>query len=524
MLPGLAAFIILAAICASPAHADGGLMIYDPNAQLWRLQEMNNQLCVINHDKGEERLLLSIHTDALQGERAVWIFPVPAKPDGVTIDVFKSFPILKGHNVERLSGSVIDGVFSYMRLTQIYSFPFAGKYLPVFLGHYRVMARLGDFEGVDVHQRLEKMGLTTELITARDGTRLADYLTAKDLTLPPDIKSVFDEYLGQEYSFVISWISDVEKFNQEAKKVTEYQYRYGGHDQGNAFYSLSVSISFPSEKIYFPMRLTSVYGDTVIPMTVYVTKYVAPEISLGKSLRVSYLINNSRYDVPEELKSFFNGKTSLKNQGYTEISINAPSRLLTEDLWMTEKVPAKIAFADFIFRYFWAWGVAVFILLSCLSSWLAGMVAFRKYQPSKVRFALFGLYNFFTLIGFTIAAHRLKIDDRLTRKTEAPQPKVSFRSAAKVSAAISAVMDVSILGFMIFSTGTRFHPGHLLFLAVAFLIFFLALFPFVYVFMNNRHVRNYVLLFTAFFMVMSILAQAGLKAYSWILLGVNYGP
>ena len=41
----------------------------------------------------------------------------------------------------------------------------------------------------------------------------------KGLELPPDSKSILDEYIGEEYTFVVSWIFDIEKFKNESATV-----------------------------------------------------------------------------------------------------------------------------------------------------------------------------------------------------------------------------------------------------------------------------------------------------------------
>ena len=56
------------------------------------------------------------------------------------------------------------------------------------------------------------MGLTSELITAKHDVALYTYLANKGLELPVESMAVIEGYIGQEYSFVVSWISDVEEF------------------------------------------------------------------------------------------------------------------------------------------------------------------------------------------------------------------------------------------------------------------------------------------------------------------------
>ncbi len=266
-------------------------------------------------------------------------------------------------------------------------------------------------EGVTIHEHIEKMGLTTELVSAKESNALYNYLTNKGLDLPSDSKAILDEYIGKEYSFVVSWISDVEKFKQESATTDRY---------GRTINTVGVSITFPTDKIYFPLKPTSIYGSTKVPILIYVMGHVTPELypEIRQESQVNYFVQGY-YTVSPEFSSFFNGKTTIQDLKYTKIKINTPSKYLTEDLWIRDSAPADIALADFINRSVWIWGIIFFILSSCLASLFSGMVVFRKDQISKKKFALFGLWNFLTLIGFAIASIFLrtkKLESKLEQK------------------------------------------------------------------------------------------------------------
>ncbi|MEA3343434.1 MAG: hypothetical protein U9Q92_04660, partial [archaeon] len=435
----------------------------------------DKQFCAINYEDGFQNMILAVDTsEKLRGEKAVWIFPVPAEPEKATINLLKGFPRLYGYDVEEEAKESISGTFMAMRCTQVYTFPLV--ILQFSLSKMSAGAFGGDISGITVHQRVEKMGLTTELISAVDTQSFSDYLTRKDLELPDDFKSILDEYIGQEYSFVITWISDFEYFRQqnpisyisdlvEEGKISEaksflkslsfdnyseekYIYelieetlddnsletfdseareefvsdrlrifeRHLGFGKGN---TIGVFIGFPTEKIYYPLKPTSVYGDTKIPMVIYVMGHVTPELypeikTMGLSLssetkdkQVNYFVER-HYDVPDELSPFFNGKTEIENLKYTKIKIDTPSKYLTRDLWIKDNAPLKLKIADFVVRYPFWYGLFFFIVCSCLASLFAGTVLFKDTNISKRNFALLGLFNFLTLIGFGIASYLLR--------------------------------------------------------------------------------------------------------------------
>lgn len=376
--------------------ADGGLVIYDPDMFGWELQDMDQQLCAINYENGFENMLLSVDVSELHGEKAVWIFPVPAEPDKTVIDIIKGFPRLWGYDLKEITDDNISGAFSLMRLSQVYTFPFVFLFGFGGIGKEAESTGAGDIGEVTVHEHIEKMGLTTELVTTEDGNAFYNYLTDKKLEMPSNLKSILENYIGEEYSFVISWISDIEKFKQESATKDRY---------GRIINTIGVSITFPADKIYFPLKPTSVYGSQKVPILIYVMGHVTPELYLEikKESQVNYFVQKY-YNVPNELSSFFNGKTRLEDLKYTKIKINTPSKYLTEDLWIKDSAPADVVLADFVNRYVWIWGIVFFILSSCLASMFAGIITFRKDQPDKKKFALFGLWNFLTLIGFAVAS------------------------------------------------------------------------------------------------------------------------
>ena len=321
--------------------ADGVIHIYDED--IWSLFDEEQQFCAINFNDGYQKMLLTVNTGKkLTGDKAVWIFPVPAQPEKTVINVQKGFPLFLGYDIEERASETISVVFSLMRLSQIY---------PIFSFFFLIGggAESEEFsDEVTVHESMEKMGLSTELVSATDGTVLANYINSKGLDLQKATTSILDEYTGKEYSFVISWISDVDKFKREQGKTEGNGYREGW--TGNA---IGVYIAFPTEKIYYPLKPTSVYGFKKVPDVIYVLEYVTPELYKGirTDTEIQYFFQN-RLNVPEELEEFFSGyHTSngqkkdiiVKDVKYTKIKVNPPAIYLTQDLWMevSVRIPVK---------------------------------------------------------------------------------------------------------------------------------------------------------------------------------------
>lgn len=157
-----------------------------------------------------------------------------------------------------------------MRVSQIYTLPF-------WFSFATIVGEVGDNldieEKIIIHEHIEKMGLATELVTAKDENTFYNYLEEKGLDLPPDSKLILNKYIGEEYTFVVSWIFDVEEFKKESATEDVYD-RYGIYDSTSSLSTVGVSIKFPTEKIFFPLKPTSIYGSQKVPILIYVMDHI----------------------------------------------------------------------------------------------------------------------------------------------------------------------------------------------------------------------------------------------------------
>jgi len=518
----LSLFIII--LCFSllipAASADGFIHIYDED--MWGLFDEEQQFCAINYKNGLQNMILTVSTgQKLTGEKAVWIFPIPAKPDKTSINIIKGFPELLGYNTEERTEQSVSEVFMIIRLSQIYTFPFALTMMMTKgtseFGEYFGRNYDGLTKGTVVYESIEKMGLTTELVSATNGSSLANYVASKGLNLPESSKSILDEYVNQEYSFVISWISDIEKFKQEQGELMGRY--YPGGRTGSL---IGVFITFPTERLYYPLKPTSVYGDKRVPAVIYVLDYVEPELYKGikADTKIDYFFEN-RLVAPEELGDFFAGyekETSdyyamegrkqgfvVTNVKYTKIKVNASSKDLTRDLWMDVSTPIKVKVADFINRSGLVYGLIFFILCSCLASLFSGMIIFRYRRISKIRFLFFGLWNFLTLLGFSIASF-IKIDAKPNESKKIKNDNSSFKKIIIKTLLISLVIPIL---FLILFTGMLRHWYFeiLIPLFIIYIVTSLFVAPFVWGYYKNKKIMKFIILFTVLFMILTIISQ-----------------
>lgn len=560
----LICFCLLTISCFPDVNADGGMMMLKEDR--WEMLDEEQQLCAINYNQGIQNMILSVNTgEEITGEKAVWIFPVPAKPEKTVINIVKEFPELNGYDVEYRAENSVSDIFDFIRGTQIYSLPLLilqGSMMSK--GGFDSLgmespASINGIEGVTVHESIEKSGLTTELVSAIDSNSFSNYLISKDLDVPPNFKSILDDYIGEEYSFVISWISDVEKFKleqpegyiislledgeiDEAKELFDVlpydSEKYGFYYYLNSIFEnidkgrdieeyhikllkemrgtgniLSVFISFPTDRIYYPLKPTSVYGSKRVPALIYVMDYVKPELypEIKAYSEIDYFFREN-FDVPEELSNFFAG-TDTKDLKYTKIKINPPSKYLTEDLWIREGAPFKVFLADSVNRFPFWFGLFFFVVCSCLASLLSGIIIFGIKGVSKLKFMLFGLWNFLTLIGFSVAAYANKIDVKFTELQEIQQGRTLFGKIL-IKTFLIGLISIFLFLLLFLFTGSSFRYWYSnvvipMMIIYAFTIVLIA--PFVVGYYKNKRIIKFVILFTVLFTLLTVLFQYLLK-------------
>ncbi len=343
-----------------PAHADGSVSVYHYDESMrgeWRYGYEQQQLCMINYQGGVERMMLSIDADT-GGDQAVWIFPVPAPPEQVGLDITGGFPVLQGVTVESKAKGAVEDAFMAIAGSQIFTVPF---YL--FSAATAGGGSGGVEQGVTVHQHLEKMGLTSELVSAEDVPALQAYLAGYGLDLSADSGSMLNDYIGRRFSFVVTWMSDPAK--------TAAGTGSGGGSSGKTIWSLGVYVSFPTSEIYFPLKPTAVYGDTMVPLLLYVFGSVTPELypeiersrfdergnysqktglSAGSGSDVEYFCQDY-LSLPGDASLLFDGKDLQRNVQYTRIRISLPSKYFVDDLWINPAAPARIKVQSFLGDY-----------------------------------------------------------------------------------------------------------------------------------------------------------------------------
>jgi hypothetical protein len=387
----------------------------------WNLQPENQQIAAIHYEEGMENLLLSITTDdSLAGEQAVWIYPIPSSPDRVSIDVISGYPELHGRDVEvdasRTAVTISGWLTAYATapVGLMYGFPVlfllsgmgmasepGTKGASLGIGHSDSLSN-NDPDAITVYSRVDRMGVASELITAKNADALHQYLKTKGMEDPETSAASLDGYIGKDYSFVITTISNISQFKTESAATKTH--------------IIGSFVKFPTDQIYFPLIPTRVYGSRQIPVLLYVTGHVTP--NLYASIRANATTNyytQAVYSPPGDLEPFFNNNQHASQLDYTKIKITTPSDTFTEDLWIDNNPPLIFSIKKGVHTNPWLAGILLFVILSLVAGLAAGTLWFRKRPVPKKTLLVLGLGNCLTMAGF-VAATRLALENRVDER------------------------------------------------------------------------------------------------------------
>jgi len=304
------------------SKADGGVFYLDPYSDRWDVLDESSQEAIITHRDGIERMMIAVGIEeSTQDYRdAVWIFPIPSNPKSVKLDVISEMPEISGEDVVMEAQRIISAKKYSLYASQVYTWPLVlvsnamlGGISPG--GGIDVGGGLSGTRGIRgrdavvVHSRLNKLGITSEVITAKTSAGIQNYLKRKGFEVNNLSTLMLGDYVGNEYSFVVSWISPSRGLGLTATQR--------GTKRG-------LSVSFPTKDIYYPLKPTSVYGDKVIPLELRVEDFVKPKLQKGlrQYTEVSYYIDDNfkQNEGWEQLKV----KDPGASYEYTKIKINAP--------------------------------------------------------------------------------------------------------------------------------------------------------------------------------------------------------
>jgi len=455
------------------ALADGMVIKPDPYSNRWDYSAEDSQKAYINYDNGLQKMILSIGLNSENNDGAVWLFPVPAEPNKVVIDVVSDIPYLGGEDISIKAKLGLSNSIKALQSSQIYPIPFVlnstrystSKGSDIALTADSISNGAAVAQDVAVYEHIDKKGIISEIITAKTAKGLYEYLISKNLKVDEGSIPVLENYIGKDYSFVVSWISKPTLSSQQnssssslcgIRNVIE-GYRYCD-DQGDNYYNQrGVFVTFPTDDIYFPLLPTSVYGSKSVPATIKIIGHVTPEVfqDIKSYTKTSYYID-SQSDFSSSLKTFYNGKS--ENIKYTKIEIDAPSKSLTADLWIDRQAPLKTYYSSFISENIVLVTGLALMASSMLSSIAAGLFLFKLIRKDIRKLALIGLFNCFSILGLIVATLFVGTkpigEDEAALIAEIKRKGYVWRRIAAV--ALFAIAAVTIVfGFLMISYGSE---------------------------------------------------------------------
>jgi hypothetical protein len=425
------AFIVTAMMAmplvAAPAMADGVSWKTTTNWEVWSHVEERSQFSIINFKGGYEKMIIALQVDESElqsGTRMFWLFPIPSEPQNASVDVVSEVPRLEGPPYsDRIKEEVSTDMMWY------YCVLGSQLWTAVFAPFYAYTLTLGTGGGgsgqqVGVFDAADKYGLHTEVISADNASNLQTYLASQGIAIPSSDQTIVSDYISSGFCFVSTRIDNLNDFRENATVRTDGSDRY---------YMMGVEADFPSEEIFFPLKLTSAYGDSDIPITVQVldfvdisTRPIGPSLEVGASydeLEGEYVLRDPYYyygyyparsnESVNQTLAFFEEQIgtdwashltyhySLWMERFTEIHIDGRASSLNNDLLMKDGPPSSIAMTEFFIANPQIIIIAIFISISAITGLIVGYLLDRNVKRIP-EYLLIGLSNVFTVLAPTL--------------------------------------------------------------------------------------------------------------------------
>lgn len=344
----------------------------------------------INYQNGIENLIISRNfTDAETG--TVWVIPIPSKPEKIVVDVLDETPRISGVDVIDAAQKNLPKVSRGLLYTQVWTA------VPILVVDF--MQRLLGIEtfseptsrgigaandsaaisalginppvGVTVYSSLTKEGMTAEVLSAVDSEALYTYLNGKNLNVSPGSIPILEDYIGEDFSFVASWVTPA----------------------ASAGSAKGLFMSFPTSRIFYPLKPESLTPGPGMPETITVMGHVTPE--LFGALETDTVVKYFQSDKPASVHKFF-GENSPKSFNFTKLAITTKPSNLTQDLYFSSLPPLSILHASALARHPIVFAIVFHIVLSVVMMWIVLRILFRKSasQLKQVQLLLLGCAGF----------------------------------------------------------------------------------------------------------------------------------
>ncbi|MFA5140210.1 MAG: DUF2330 domain-containing protein [Elusimicrobiota bacterium] len=301
--------LLLSALLPCLARADGVMISYEPSRPA-DIVAQRSQQAWIQVDDGIEKLTLAVQTRAI-APRLAWIVPIPAPARLVSIDLVEKAPEWGGEEIRAKARRALVKYWIIAAFAGVCLLFCGATQWLVVIGVIAVLGAIaipnfgggpGSTKALDVttYSHVELGGLVSELVDTPSAKALEDYLKAKSCLLPKPVADRLPAVLDGKTSLIVSWAS---------------------HDTLSK--SLALEATFPSETPFYPMKLTSAYGESRLTVDLRVKGWHEPPEELRglESLRWGYY--------PDCTRVLFRGKAEALSGDWT-----LSPRRLPVDLWL----------------------------------------------------------------------------------------------------------------------------------------------------------------------------------------------
>ena len=352
------------------------------------------QVAFIDHEDGIQRMTVAVDLSGADAGSSLWLFPVPAQPGDIDLAVETGLPYIEGENLnEEFEGAKDDarfmGYFVYFGSVMIFGRSLF--WLTMSLAD-TTESMGGDGYGVTVHRELEDSGMHLELITSENGTEIYSYLSEKSLSVNGGSISQLDRYVEDGFTFIVSWITN----------VSELGTRPG------------IYMEFPTDEMFYPMELTSVYEGARIPITLVVTDHAEPELNreIKDGTSITYYDNShmdrfSWYSGWEVESRFYQEVNPHFDHSFTLIEIDSKAENYVKDIRIKERTPDVI---DRTRRASYLPIVLVLLMfvVGALVSTMLSLALFRDEKKTLITYSLMGLLNPLAIWIFLVVSLGMK--------------------------------------------------------------------------------------------------------------------
>jgi len=368
--------------CAGWAGADGK-SYRTTDSRRYLPTQQHEQLAAIAHSQGVERLVIAVNMTLDEKESGLWVLPVQGTPRQVKLDLVDAFPEFRGRSVYEHAKSLIGGIMTGVRVTQVW---------PVLFELSAPLSR-GRRSPLAVHEEVDRWGLHTETVTANSPEDLAEYLGEKGVSLPEAELAAFVPYMSGQHVLVLCWIASLDEVLRS----------FPDAQRGDTGRWPCLFVEFPTDRPFYPMKATASYGDAPMELTVFLVGYVRPQ-SGGPLPDMS--VGHFLWERPREQARhpFWQG---LSPEGFTRVHFSGKANQFSDDIWFAAAKPLRIAYARAVNSLSVPWRgllalAAVTALLSYVAAGFASLVVSGKWQA----FAHLGLWNLLTLFAVVVAFRR----------------------------------------------------------------------------------------------------------------------